>query len=241
MRRLLGTVFMVLVAAAPAVAQDRPVGVNFGFGVAFPIGPKDFKDDFNTGWDGGAGVTFNVTPVIGVQAEYMYYRFGGPDRTINISTLPEGGTTSTSVIESNHQMQTVTFNMVYTPSLGTDRPVGAYVLGGGGYYHRLIQLTTPAVGYTTICDPYWLVCYPTLVSVDKIIGDKSSDDFGINFGGGITFGTDVKFYVEARYHYVWGKEVKPQAANLPAGLTVPCAEGCSTNAQYVPLTFGVRW
>ena len=85
-----------------------------------------------------------------------------------------------------------------------------------GLYHRLIQLTSPAIGYTTFCDPYWYVCYPAAVSVDNILGDRSSNDFGIDFGGGVTFGHEAKFYVETRYHYVWGPTITPPASNLPA-------------------------
>ena len=115
-----------------------------------------------------------------------------------------------------------------------------------GIYHRIVQLTTPSVGYTSVCDPYWYVCYPTLVSVDAIIGDKSSNDFGIDFGGGLTFGHESKFYVESRFHYVWGKTFTPSATTLPSGVTVgttqtSCADGCTTNAAYFPLTFGFRW
>jgi hypothetical protein len=99
----------------------------------------------------------------------------------------------------------------------------------------MVQLTSPAVGYTTFCDPYWYVCYPAAVSVDNIIGDRSATDFGMNFGGGITFGHEVKFYIEARYHYVWG-------GSLPAATQGANTAGpTSTNASYFPLLFGVRF
>ena len=52
---------------------------------------------------------------------------------------------------------------------------------------------------------------------------------GMNFGGGITFGRAAKFYVEARYHYVWGKK-------LEAG-----GQSFSTNSAYFPVTFGFRF
>ena len=89
------------------------------------------------------------------------------------------------------------------------------MLGGAGIYHRMIQLTSPAVGYTTFCDPFWYVCYPAAVSVDNILGDRSSNDFGIDFGGGMTFGHEAKFYVETRYHYVWGPTITGRVE--PAG------------------------
>src|SRR5215510_10344601 len=99
----------------------------------------------------------------------------------------------------------------------------------------MVQITSPAVGFTTFCDPYWYVCYPVAVSVVNILGDRSSNDFGINFGGGLTFGHEAKFYVEARYHYVWGPEVAG-ATNLPAN--VSASGTTSTNATYFPITFG---
>jgi hypothetical protein len=161
----------------------------------------------------------------------------GPEKTILVSPTP-GGVTSSQLIESNHNMHTLTFNVVYkAPKSGM---VGGYGLGGLGYYHRTVQLTSPAVGYGTFCDPYWYVCYPTLVPIDNILVDRSSNDFGINFGGGVTFGGEgPNFYVEVRYHYVWGPEVQAQGPVVSGG---PCSvEACSTNAQYLPITFGVRW
>lgn len=220
----------VLLAAAPAAAQDKPVDINVGFGWTFPTG--DFGGKFDSGWNGTIGVTFNIAPNVGILADYTYNRMNGPERTILVGSTPGGIATQSQLIESNHQMHVGTFDLVYKAH-SSDSPVGGYVLGGLGIYHRIIQLTSPAVGYTTICDPYWLVCYPTAVSVDNILGDRSSNDFGINFGGGITFGHETKFYVESRYHYVWGP------TTTVAGTS--CANGCGTNASYYPLTFGVRW
>ena len=168
------------------------------------------NDAFNTGWNGSIGLTWNIKPEVGIQVEYMYDRLGGPDRAVRFQRDADpGGGTQSGIIESNHQVHTGTFNLVYTPHLAANErptPIGVYVLGGGGVYHRLIQLTSPSVGYATVCDPYWYVCYPSLVPVDRIIGDRSSNDFGINFGAGVTFGADAKFYVETRYHYVWGPD-----------------------------------
>jgi hypothetical protein len=115
--------------------------------------------------------------------------------------------------------------------------LGGYVLGGG-IYHRMVQLTSPAVGFVTVCDPYWYACFPAATSIDQVIGDRSSNDFGINFGGGITFGHEAKFYVEARYHYVWGPKVNP-GTPTPQASTVPT--NVSSNASYFPLIFGVRF
>ncbi len=217
-------VFALALLAMPArgLAQDKPVEVNFGGGVSFPVG--NLADSFDTGWNGAIGVTFNVNPAVGVQAEYMYQRFGGPDRTFpNADPI----ITDTILIESNHQLHAGTFNLVVRSTGGGG--VGGYFLAGPGVYHRIIQLTTPSVGFVTVCDPYWLICYPAAVSTDAIVGDRSSTDFGFNFGGGLTFGHAAKFYVEARYHYVWGPKITAAGTEY------------STNAQYFPITFGVRF
>ena len=230
MRKLLVAVFGILVAAVPAAAQDKPVDVNLGFGVTLPGLSGDFKNSFDAGWNFDFGATFNLSPTLGVQGEYMYARMNGPAQTIIVSPTP-GGIGSSQLLESNHQVHGFIGNLVYkVPSSGL---VGGYVLGGLGYYHRIVQITSPAVGYTTFCDPFWYVCYPAAVSVDNILGDRSSNDFGVDFGGGVTFGHQAKFYVEARYHYVWGPKINP-----PAGITVAST---NTNAQYFPITFGVRF
>jgi len=215
---------MVLAGPAAGYAQDKAAEVNFGGGFSFPSGK--IGDSFDTGWNGAIGVTFNATPVVGIQAEYMYQRFGGPDRQFTAVPTPQD-TDTLLTIESNHQVHAGTFNLVFrTPSTGS---VGAYVLAGPGVYHRIVQLTSPSVGFASVCDPYWLVCYPVPVSTDQILGDRSSTDFGVNFGGGLTFGRAAKFYVEARYHYVWGPKLEAAGTSY------------STNAQYFPVTFGFRF
>ena len=149
MRKLLTACFVILFAAAPALAQDKPVDVNFGFGATFPTG--NFADNFDTGWDGTFGVTFNINENLGIQTEYIYSRMNGPEKTILVSPVP-GGATSAQLIEANHQMHIGSFNLVYK-NHPSDRAVGGFLLGGLGIYHRMIQLTSPAVGYATYCDP----------------------------------------------------------------------------------------
>ena len=230
MRRLMFVCLVTISMATPAFAQDKPVDIFLGGGALFPS--SNFKNDFNTGGTFQIGATFWTKPTVGFQAEYDYGRMNGPDKTITVTPAPGAGAGSQQLIQSNHQTHNLVFDVVGR-SHNTDSATNFYVLAGGGYYHRIIQLTSPAVGYTTICDPYWLVCYPAAVSVDNILGSRSSNDFGINFGGGVTFGHEAKFYAEIRYSYVWGPTITP-----PAGTTLA---NTSSNATYWPLTFGVRF
>ena len=234
MRKLMMMAFAACLFATPALAQDKPVEVNFGFGWTFPS--MDFKNSFDAGWHGTVGATFWANPKFGFLVDYTYNKMDGPQKVINVASNPiVGAPTTSGLLEANHQIHAVTFDAVFRA--GHEGPVGVYVLGGGGYYHRIVQITTPSVGYTTFCDPYWYVCYPALVSVDQIIGDRSSNDFGINVGGGITFGHSAKFYIESRYHYVWGPEIAP-AVPATGTQTSPTR---TTNAAYFPLTFGIRF
>ena len=84
-----------------------------------------------------------------------------------------------------------------------------------GVYYRPIKVTTPGVGWVPgYCDPWWYVCYPGGMGRNStnIIGERSSTDFGMAFGGGVNFGT---FYAELRYHYIWGPEVQVEPRLSP--------------------------
>ena len=77
MRKLLVALFGLLIMSAPAGAQDTPpVGINVGAGVLFPL--SGLKDAFDTGWNGGIGATFNVSPTFGLQAKYTSTGCQGP-------------------------------------------------------------------------------------------------------------------------------------------------------------------
>ena len=234
MRRVMFVWLVTIGMAAPAFAQDKPVEINIGGGATFPV--SNFKNDFNTGGNFDIGATFWLNPNIGIQAQYTYTRMNGPEKTITVTPAPGVGVGTNQLIQSNQQIHAGVFDVVGR-SHNTDAVANGYFLGGLGIYHRGLQLTSPAVGYTTICDPYWLVCYPAAVSVDNILGERTSNDFGINFGGGVTFGHEAKFYVEMRYTYVWGPTITTPT-NLPAGAT---PSSTSSNATYWPLTFGVRF
>ena len=98
-----------------------------------------------------------------------------------------------------------------------------------------IKVTTPAVGFVPgFCDPWWYVCYPGgFVPVENIVGDRSSTDFGMDFGGGVHFGA---IYAELRYHYIWGPDIGPQGT--AAGSTTTTRKA---NGQFLATTFGFRF
>jgi hypothetical protein len=230
MKKLLfGAFLAVVVSAPPAWAQDeKPVQVNVGGSVVMPL--SGIKEDFGTGGSFNIGVIIvpPSAPHFAIQAEYGYNHLAGQDKTIPTSITPGGVVTGSALIESHHNMQYIDFNGILRGG-GTVSP---YAIGGFGMYYRSVSLTTPDVGFTTWCDPYWYVCYPTAVAIDRVIGERSSWDPGIDLGGGISFkmGDSARFYVESRWHYMWGPSFTDSA-----GIEH------KANGQYMPITFGFRF
>jgi hypothetical protein len=70
-----------------------------------------------------------------------------------------------------------------------------------------------------------------------VVGSRGGWDFGFNVGGvGFKIHKSEEFYIESRFHYVGGPEIKPIA--VPAGTTLT---GGTTNGYYWPLTLGFRF
>ena len=229
---LIGAFLMTVCAATPARAQgDHPVHLNIGGGFTMPV--SDVSERFGTGGGFNIGMLIEppATPVFGMQVEYGYNKLGGQEKGIPLVVAPVDTTPNgEALIQSHHSMHYINFNgLLKAPG---DSLIKPYALGGAGMYYRSVSLTTPDVGFATVCDPYWYVCYPTPVEVDRIIGDRSSWDPGINVGGGVTvaLGRSALFYVETRWHYMWGPEFTDQNGVAQ-----------NANGQYFPVTFGFRF
>ena len=226
-------VAVMVSVAVPARAQDKKVDGNIGFGYTAMVG--EARDSTGDAGLFEAGVTFNATPMLGIQANYAYTGLGKEKTVVlPVSGIP-GGSTSLQEFSADGHMHEATFNVVFkSASTGRAQPFG---LIGPGVFHRTVNITTPSVGFTTICDPYWYVCYPVAVSVDQVLGSRSSTDFGMNFGGGVSFkiGETASVYFEVRYAYIWGPTF-----DVPAVGSTP-ARTVKANAQAVPFVFGFRF
>ena len=224
-RSILMMALGALVLASSARAQDRPVSFNIGAGVTATAG--EVKSHFGSGFNFDVGLTFRITETIGFQTEYQYNDFGKKEVSL-ASNLPTDAPTQFDV---NHRMHVGSFDLMFKPR--TSGRVGGYLLVGPGVYNRVVELTTPTVGFIRVCDPWWYVCFPGRVPVDQVVGSRSSTDIGVNVGGGATFkvGDSSSVYVEARYHYVWGPTVEDPTTG----------ESVKANGTYFPITFGFRF
>lgn len=201
----------ILCALAASRAQEEEYSkyiFNIGGGISFPQG--DLGKFANDGGNFVVGGGYNFSKRIGVVSEFMWQ-----DLPVNSATKQ-----ALSTPGAHARQYAWTFDPIFHFPLG--HKIGGYVIGGGGWYHRSGETTTPGAG--VICDPYWSWWYGcTIGSVEIITGSRSADGFGGNIGGGLTYRlgeSHAKLYAEVRYHYVSYDKVA---------------------TQVLPLTFGIRW
>jgi len=220
-----------LVALAPAQAQAQdpyeletglvgPIVWNLGGTLVVPLGDSESRSNVGGGF--AIGLTYNPSPTgpVGIQFEY-----GADWSSLKTGKLQSAG------INGNALLQYFNLNLAVHP-VHAGR-IGAYLIGGGGLYYRGVQVTriegTAVVPY---CDPWLFYCSATPVTASSVIGTRTSWDWGLDGGLGLTFGVapPVRLYLEVRYHYIFGPS-----------FTTPSGQRKAADGQYLPITFGVRF
>ena len=226
--RIFTATLVVVAFAVDAHAQDKRVNGIISGGYTFTGG--EAGERLGDGYNINFGAQVNVTPIISIEALYSFHGIGEEQISIPVSGTPGGGTVPTDFFVSMN-MQSGTGAVVFTKPEGTVRPFG---LVGMGIYYRPVEVSTPGVGFVPgYCDPWWYVCYPGgFVPVENVVGERSSTDFGMVFGGGANFGPA---FAELRYHYIWGPKVESQTI----GQTV--TDERNANGQFLAITFGVKF
>ena len=233
--RIMTSAVGLLLTALPICAQAQDQKVNFSLGGGYTAPNSEVRDHLGDGYNFNIGLQVNVTPVVGIEGVYSYNGLGDKQVTLDVSDEPGEPGVPTDFFGSMN-MQYGTVNLVVQKPDGRVRPYG---LVGMGVYYRPIKVSTPGIGFIPgYCDPWWYVCVPGgFVPVENVVGERSSTDFGMDFGGGINFG---KVFAELRYHYIWGPTVEEGSPieELP-GVTVPSAR--KADGQFLAVTFGFRF
>jgi outer membrane protein with beta-barrel domain len=232
------TVAAIVIAATPAAAQDeRKVQLNVGGGFTGVYGSA--SDHIGNGGNFTLGVIFNMSPTASIQGEYGWNGMKKKNIQLPVSVNPLGDGSVPTDFFADANMQYWDANFLLHAPASRSSKAQPYGLAGLGVYYRPVSITTPAVGYTTVCDPYWYVCYPTLVQVDQVVGSRSSTDFGMNFGGGVNYklGEHSSIYFEIRYHYIWGPSIDQASQPIAGGNT----SSTKANGQFLPITVGFRF
>jgi len=203
---------VALALGLPAYAQDfSRLNFNIGGGVGFPL--SDTQKFINNGANFVVGAGPNFNRVIGVDGEFMWH-----DLPVKRSVINALGVPSASAREYS-----VTGNLILR--IPTSSTLGAYLIGGGGWYHRSEEATAPGLVPGTVCPGFWVwwgVCVNGFFPANIVIASSSSNAFGGNVGAGLTFriADYLKVYAEVRYHH---------------------ASHSGIDTDILPLTFGLRW
>jgi hypothetical protein len=225
MKRMIGGVILAgLVAmSSPASASDKPLSFSIGGGIATPVG--GVGDSLGKGGQVTLGLSYDVQPRITVFGEYNFSSLGQKQLD-----LPQPLVTDPQTFAGNGWYQYGGGGVTFTP--WQSGRSGVYMLGGIGVYYRSVYVSTPATGLVTVCNPAWFLCFPTAVAVDEVVASRGSTDPGVSFGGGFTYRLSdlASFFVEARYHYVWGPDVPAQSGGTQ-----------KADGKFFPVTFGFRF
>jgi hypothetical protein len=198
----------LLVTGAASAQEGHKFTFNAGAGFTQPVGGSGTR--LNTGWNLNGGAGYNFNRYVGALVQFDYNRMG-----LNDATLARVGTPG-----GNVNIWDFTLNPVV--QLPPIFHVGAYVIGGGGVYHRTQEFTAPGVESVVAFDPYFGF-YQAGFPTTQILSSYSVYKPGVNIGAGVTLGSkwNAKFYAEARYHKIF--------------------TGNNRHLDYVPVTFGARW
>jgi hypothetical protein len=105
------------------------------------------------------------------------------------------------------------------------RKLGAYFIGGGGWYYRTLGFTGPvSLGTGNECVPAWIwwgfTCKNGTVIANQSRGSYSSSVLGGNVGARFTIkvgGPSYRIYIEPRYHYAPTQNVSTHLLEVTLG------------------------
>ena len=174
--RVLLAIFILLDQLPRHMARIFTRGTSMiGGGVGFPVGQS--SDFANSGKYFVVGGGRNFVTGLGVNSEFMWHDLP-PKRSL------------LDAFRHRTDLLGVCTDPKRNCSIWTMPRFGAYVIGGGGWYHRSGELTNPVLVPGTTCTPpiYWwsVGCVDGLVPSHEVIASRSSDAFGGNIGGGVT-------------------------------------------------------
>ncbi len=220
-----------------------------GGGFVLPTGGT--HNYLSTGYaiHGGAGRNFNKKLALLAEVDYDHANIQTNTLNnllvtyVNLGATGQDGSALGQLGGTNHNLS-IAAEPMYT-YMDHDK-LGGYVIGGVGFYHKVTDFTTPAVGQ--YCD-YYYGCYS--YEANQTIDSYVSNAVGYNGGLGFTYKgsrfSDLKFYAEARYVYTANSR-RPYFDGAP-GTTNPTASvnyfnvfpQNSAPTTFIPVTFGIRF
>ena len=174
-------------AGLPLAAQAQEKAGHFVLGGGYTAPNGEVRDRLGDGYNFVIGGQWNVNPKFGIEGLYSFNGLGDKTRTINVARRPRWRDDADRHLRQHEHA--VRHDRRRPPGARGQR---AAVRVGSGWACTTGRSRSPrrasasSPGY---CDPWWYVCYPGgFVEVENILGERSSTDFGMVFGGGVNFG-----------------------------------------------------
>jgi hypothetical protein len=153
------------------------------------------------------------------------------------------GITNPAYTSLDGNMHTWSFSVDPTYTFLQTESVGAYVVAGAGFYHKVTNFTTPSV--QEYCD-YIYGCYT--YTANAVIDHYTSNAPGFSGGFGLTYKfsrfSNERFYGEIRYVFVDNSYRPGVTVASPVATTYSAANDFPANSNrtsYFPIKFGVRF
>jgi len=227
-----------------ADGSDKYFGLG-GVGLTLPIGDTHYYETPSYGFQIGGGRNFNKNLGVGLQFDYDH--FGLQGATLNnqtyiynygCNTLEQqaGNCTLVSGLGGNNHVWSFTLNPTYT--LASEGSAGAYLVVGGGFYHKVTNFTEPTVEES----------YYGEYEVDANVDHYTSNAAGVNGGFGLTWKfsrfSSERFYMEARYVFMANQARTGYTAANVATTSYTGYDAYPANSHrttYIPIKFGIRF
>jgi hypothetical protein len=154
----------------------------------------------------------------------------------------QGSASGFSSLDGNAHIWSFTLNPTFT-FLQTPT-VGAYVVGGVGFYHKVTNFVAPET--EEYCDPFSGFCEP--IEANAVIDHYTSNAPGFSGGFGLTYKfsrfSNERFYAEARYVFVDNSQRPGVTVNNITAANYQDANYFPANSNrttYFPVKFGIRF
>ncbi len=161
----------------------------------------------------GAGVERNYSQYFGFRLDAQWDNL--PLRSSALEAAQAPGATS--------HVYTATLDPIF--NIPVNKEWGGYILIGPSFYHRSGALDSSTALRGTSCDTFflwWGSCYNGNIPLNSDFLHASQNEFGENFGGGITRRINARFELYGEFRYLHGARNK-----------------ITTDLR--PITIGLRW
>jgi hypothetical protein len=218
-----------------------------GIGLTLPVGDTHFYETPSYGFQVGGGRNFNKNLGVGLQFDYDHFGLQGAtlaNQEYIYNCIPTNGVCVSdgqfTGLDGNNHVWSFTLNPTYT--IASEGSMGAYLVVGGGFYHKVTNFEEPTTEEE--CSLYGCGDY----DVDATVDHYSSNAPGVNGGFGLTYKfshfSNERFYMEARYVLMlnsarFGYTAQNVATTSYDGYNAYPAN--SHRTTYIPIKFGIRF